>query len=89
MRESVRVQGGIPMTFRAAAAIVLAAARILLATDAGARTATYTYTYNGVALPIFRDSADIISIAMRVADCRVGRSTGSLNFNHLRTTAGL
>jgi uncharacterized protein (TIGR03437 family) len=51
------------MIFRSAAAMMVAAASVLLPPNVEGQTATYTYTYNGVALPIFRDSADIISIA--------------------------
>jgi len=36
---------------------------VLLAAAAQAQTVTYTYSYSGPALPIFRDSADVITIA--------------------------
>ena len=44
-------------------AFVLAALGLLLPTGAQAQSVTYTYSYNGPALPIFRDSANIISVA--------------------------
>jgi uncharacterized protein (TIGR03437 family) len=47
----------------AAVSLILAAASLLSPTDAQAQSVTYTYTYNGAALPILRDSADIISVA--------------------------
>jgi uncharacterized protein (TIGR03437 family) len=47
----------------AALALMVAAASLLLPAAAQAQSVTYTYAYNGASLPIFRDSADIISIA--------------------------
>ena len=43
--------------------IILGAASLSLPTRAQVQNVTYTYTYDGPPLPIFRDDADIISIA--------------------------
>jgi uncharacterized protein (TIGR03437 family) len=51
------------MALKSGAATILAAASLVLPIGMEAQSVTNTYTYNGVALPIFRDSADIISIA--------------------------
>jgi uncharacterized protein (TIGR03437 family) len=44
-----------------ACALVLTAATVLLQSDAKAQAVTYTFSYAGPALPIFRDSANIIT----------------------------
>ena len=46
-----------------ARSLVLLTAAVILPVRAQAQSLTYTYTYNGAPLPVFRDSADIITIA--------------------------
>ena len=41
---------------------MLVAMTLLLPSGSQAQTSTYTYSYNGPALPIARDSADIITL---------------------------
>jgi hypothetical protein len=57
--------GGWPMTLKSMTALtrVLATASLLLPAVAQGQSVTYTYAYQGLALPSFRDSANIISIA--------------------------
>jgi uncharacterized protein (TIGR03437 family) len=53
------------MKFRSmpALALLVASCTLWLPAHAQAQSVTYTFTYNGPALPIYHDSADIISIA--------------------------
>jgi uncharacterized protein (TIGR03437 family) len=44
-------------------ALILVCAGLFVASDAQAQNLTYTYSYDGAALPIFRDSANIITVA--------------------------
>jgi uncharacterized protein (TIGR03437 family) len=59
-----RLEESITMRPKAIAAyvLVLIAGTVLLPSGLQAQTSTYTYSYNGPALPIGRDSADIISL---------------------------